>query len=163
MSGRLAALTALLGALVVILSQVVTAYALENELGEVLETVTLLSKHGVITAILGLVAALAVVFAAATGERSATLVIIGMGAAVILVFLLVDVPDIGSTGMFNTETAGNLDATAKAEAGLWLELVGGVILVLGGLALRKLSPDQLRSIGPRIPGRTGGSREETRG
>ena len=82
MTGRLAAITVLLGALIVIISQVVTAYALENELGEVLETVTLLSKHGVVTAILGLVAAIAVVFAVAAGNRSATIVVIGTGVAI---------------------------------------------------------------------------------
>lgn len=161
MTGRLAAVTALLGALIVIISQVTTAYSLENELGEVLDTVTLLSKHGVITAIIGLVAALAVVFAVAAGSRSATIVIIGMGVAVILIFLFVDVPDIGSTGMFNTPTAGNLDATAQAEAGLWLELVGGVILVLAGFALRTLNEEQLRSIGPRIQGGSVGTRKKT--
>lgn len=159
MTGRLAAVTALLGALIVIISQVVTAYSLQNELGEVLDTVTLLSKHGVITAILGLVAALAVVFAVATGNRAGTTVVIGMGAAVILIFLFVDVPDIGSTGMFNTPTAGNLDATAKAEAGLWLELVGGIILILAGLALRTLNEEQLRSIGPRVSGEPAGKEE----
>ncbi len=152
MTGRLAAITALLGAAVVILSQVVAAYSLENELGETLDTVTLLSKHGVITAIIGLVAALAVVFAVAGGNRMATIVVIGMGVAVILIFLLVDVPDIGSTGMFNAPTAGNVDATGKAEAGLWLELVGGVVLILGGLALRTLDEAQLRAIGPRLGG-----------
>jgi hypothetical protein len=160
-TGRLAAVTVLLGALIVIVSQVVTAYSMENELGEVLDTVTLLSKHGVLTAIIGLVSALTVVFAVATGNRSATIVIIGLGVAVILIFLLVDLPDVGDTGMFNTPTAGNLDATGKAAAGLWLELVGGVILVLGGLALRTLNEEQLRSIGPRISGGSRGKEETT--
>ena len=96
----------------------------------------------------------------AAGNRSATIVIIGIGVAVILVFLLVDVPDIGDTGMFNAPTAGNLDATGKAEAGLWLELIGGVILILGGLALRTLNEEQLRSIGPRISGETAESKEK---
>ena len=100
------------------------------------------------------------VFAVATGNRSATIVIIGMGAAVILVFLFVDVPDIGSTGMFNAEIAGNIDATGKAEAGLWLELVGGVVLVLGGLALRSLNEEQLRSIGPQITGDAAAPKKE---
>lgn len=154
MIGRLAAITALIGAAIVIVSQVVAAYSLENEFGEVLDTVTLLSKHGAVTAILGLVAALATVFAVASGNRMATIVIIGMGLAVVLVFLFVDVPDIGSTGMFNTETAGNLDATGKAAPGIWLELVGGVILILGGFALRTLNEEQLRSIGPRVKGET---------
>lgn len=152
MTGRLAAVTALLGALVVILSQVVTAYSLVNEFGEVLDTVTLLSKHGVVTAIVGLLAALATVYAVAAGNRSATIAVIGAGAAVILIFLLVDLPDIGETGMFTTEAIGNVDATGEADAGLWLELLGGVILVLSGLALRTLNETQLRSIGPRIGG-----------
>ncbi|HMT06341.1 MAG: hypothetical protein KDB48_02335 [Solirubrobacterales bacterium] len=160
MNGRLAAITALLGALIVIISQVVTAYSLENELGEVLETVTLLSKHGALTAIIGLASAIALVFAVATGSRSALIVMVGLGVAVIMIFLIVDVPDIGSTGMFNTPTAGNIDATGKAEAGLWLELIGGVIIVLAGLALFSLDPDQLRSIGPQTANDTG--REERR-
>lgn len=150
MNGRLAALTALLGALIVIISQVVTAYSLENEFGEVLDTVNLLEKHGVLTAIIGLAAAVVLASAVATGSRSALIVMIGLGAAVILIFLIVDLPDSGSTGMFNTETAGNLDATAKGEAGLWLELLGGIILILAGLALMTLSQSQLRSIGPPI-------------
>lgn len=154
---RLTAITALLGSLVVILSQVVTAYSLQNELGEVVETVTLLSKHGVITAIFGLVAALAVVFAVATGSRAAAIVVVGMGVAAILVFLFVDLPDVGDTGMFNAPLAGNIDVTGKAAAGLWLELTGGAILVLSGIALATLSESQLREIGP------GGDRGSARG
>lgn len=145
---RLTAITALLGALIVIISQVVTAYSLEDPLGNVIATVDLLEKHGVITALFGLAAALAVVFAVATGSRAAAIVVIGLGAAVILVFLIVDVPDIGNTGLYDTPGAGNLDATGKAAAGLWLELTGGVILVLSGIALSTLNEPQLRAIGP---------------
>jgi len=145
---RLTAITALLGALIVILSQVVTAYSLQNELTETVGTVTLLSKHGVITAIFGLFAALAVIFAVATGNRMAAIFVIGMGVAVILIFLFVDLPDVGDTGMFNTSIAGNVDVTGKASAGLWLELTGGVILVLAGAALAMFNDAQLRAIGP---------------
>ena len=145
---RLTAITALLGALIVIISQVVSAYALEDQLGNVIATVDLLEKHGVITALFGLAAAIAVVFAVATGSRGAAIVVIGLGVAVILVFLIVDVPDIGNTGMYDTPGAGNLDATGKASSGLWLELTGGVILVLSGIALSTLDSIQLRAIGP---------------
>ena len=145
---RLTAITALLGALLVIVSQVVTAYALKDQLGNVIGTVDLLDKHGFITALFGLAAALAVVFAVATGSRRATFLVIALGAAVILVFLLVDVPDIGNTGMYDTPGAGNLDATGEAASGLWLELTGGLILMLAGIALSTLNPDQLRAIGP---------------
>lgn len=145
---RLAAITALLGALIVIISQVVTAYSLEDQLGNVIATVDLIGKHGFITALFGLAAAIAVVFAVATGSRAAALMVIALGAAVILVFLFVDVPDIGNTGLYDTPGAGNLDATGKAAAGLWLELTGGLILVLSGIALRILNQTQLRAIGP---------------
>jgi hypothetical protein len=146
---RLAAITALLGALVVIISQVVTAYVLKDQLGNVITTVDLLDKHGFITALFGLAAALAVVFAVATGSRAATFVVIGLGAAVILIFLIVDVPDIGNTGLYDTPGAGNLDAVGKAGSGIWLELTGGVILMLSGIALSTLSAIQLRAIGPK--------------
>ena len=146
---RLTAVTALLGALIVIVSQVVSAYALEDQLGNVIATVDLLEKHGVVTALFGLAAAIAVVFAVATGSRAAAIVVVGLGVAVILVFLIVDVPDIGNTGMYDTPGAGNLDATGKASSGLWLELTGGLILVLSGIALSTLNSIQLRAIGPK--------------
>lgn len=162
MTGRLAAVTTLLGALIVIISQVVPAYALVNELDEVVETVTLLSKHGVVAAIIGLVAALATVYAVAAGSRSATIVVIGMGVAVVLIFLLVDVPDIGTTGMFDAPSAGNIDVTGESQPGIWLELLGGAVLILGGMALRTLNEQQLRSIGPRITGETPIPEEKSR-
>lgn len=145
---RLTAITALIGALIVIISQLVTAYALEDPFGNVMATVSLLDKHGIVTALFGLAAALALVFAIATGSRAAATVIIGLGAAVVLVFLIVDVPDIGNTGLYNSPGSGNLDATGKAQAGLWLELTGGVILILSGIALSTLNTVQLRAIGP---------------
>ena len=113
------------------------------------QTVDLLGKHGFITALFGLAAAIAIVFAVATGSRAATFVVVGIGAAVILVFLLVDVPDIGNTGLYDTPGAGNLDATGKAASGLWLELTGGVILVLSGIAPSTLNEIQLRAIARR--------------
>lgn len=147
-TARLAAVTVLLGCLVVLLSQVVTGFTLVDETDSVIATVTLFEQHSVATAILGLFAALALVFAVATGSRPAVVAVIGMGVAVLFVFLLIDLPDIGSTGMFNTPGAGNLDATGKASAGLWMEMVGGLVIVLGGLVLFRLDESRLRAIGP---------------
>jgi hypothetical protein len=145
---RLTAITALLGALIVIVSQLVTAYSLENDLNEVVDTVNLIGKHGALTTVFGVIAACAVGLAVASGSRGATIVVIGMGVAVVLVFLLVDLPDVGETGMFNSTIAGNIDVTGKASAGLWLELTGGVILILTGIALALMDESQLREIRP---------------
>ncbi len=157
MNARLTVVTALLGSLIVVLSQFVTAYSLEDQFGIGMDNVTLLEKHGPMTLILGAIAGLAVVFLiiaaanAASDSRPVALttgiVVVGMGLAVILVFLFVDLPDVGDTGLFDAPGKGNLDATGAAAAGLWLELVGGLILLLSGAALATLKPDQLVTIG----------------
>jgi hypothetical protein len=72
-----------------------------------------------------------------------------MGIGVVLVFFFIDLPDVGDTGLFNTPGAGNLDATGKGSAGLWMELIGGIVLILGGAALARLDESQLRAIRPR--------------
>jgi hypothetical protein len=148
-NASLGALTVLLGCLVVLLSQFVTGYTLVDETDSVIGTATLFETHGVATTIFALLAAGALAFAITTGSRPAVIGVIGMGIAVIVVFLAIDLPDVGSTGMFNTPGAGNLDATGKASAGLWMELVGAVVVVLGGIALFRLSEDQLSAINPR--------------
>lgn len=147
---RLTAVTVLLGALIVLLSQMVTGFTLVDETDSVIANVTLFDTHGFIAALFALVAALVLVFAVATGSRAAVAVVIAMGIGTVLVFLLIDLPDVGNTGLFNTPGAGNLDATGKAAAGLWMELVGGLVLILGGTALVRLDESQLRAIGPKL-------------
>jgi hypothetical protein len=149
-NARLTAITVLLGAAVVLLSQVVTGYTLVDETDSVIANVTLFETHGIIAALFALVAALALVFAVATGSRAAVAVVIAMGIGALLVFFFIDLPDVGDKGLFNTPGAGNLDATGKASAGLWMQLVGGLVLILGGAALARLPEDQLRAIGPRL-------------
>jgi len=152
-TARLAAVTVLLGCLIVLLSQVVTGFTVVDETDSVIGTVTLFEQHGIATALVALVAALALVFAVATGSRPAVIVVIGMGITVLLVFLLVDLPDVGSTGMFDTPGAGNLDASGKASAGLWMQMVGGLAIVFGAISLLRLNENQLRAIGPDRPGK----------
>lgn len=147
---RLTAITALLGALIVLLSQMVTGFTLVDETDSVIANVTLFDTHGLIASLFALVAALALVFAVATGSRAAVAVVIAMGIGTLLVFFFVDLPDVGETGLFNTPGAGNLDATGKGSAGLWMELVGGLVLILAGAALSRLGEAELRAIGPRI-------------
>jgi hypothetical protein len=149
-TARLTAITVLLGALIVLLSQLVTGFTLVDETDSVIANVTLFDTHGIIAALFALVATLALVFAVATGSRSAVAVVIAMGIGTVLVFLLIDLPDIGDTGLFNTPGAGNLDATGKGSIGLWMELVGGIVLILGGTALIRLDESQLRAIGPKL-------------
>ena len=143
---RLAAATALLGAIVLILSQLVTAYSLEDPYGLTITNVTLIDKHGVLPLILGVLAIISLAWAVFSGDRTGAILIVIIGLTAIFIFLIVDLPDIGDTGLYNAPAAGNLDATGKASTGLWLELVGGIVLTLAGLALAALNEAQLKSI-----------------
>lgn len=155
-SARLAAATVLLGVLIALLSQFVTGYSLVDETDAVITNVTLFDTHGLVTTLFAVVAALALVFAVATGSRSAAAVVVAMGIGVILVFLAVDLPDVGETGFFIAPGVGNIDATGEGSAGLWMELVGGLAILLGGIALARLDESRLRAIGPAGPAGSAG-------
>lgn len=173
-SARLAAVTVLLGAGVTIASQFVAAYVLEDPFGLAIETVTLFDKHGPFVVLASLVAVGALIWSVLAGSRQALIPVLGMGVAIVLVFLLIDLPDAGETGLFDTPGAGNLDATGVGAAGLWLEMVGGLVVILGSVALMTLDSKTIASIrpgrnrpcrkrrsprvDPRATGRTRGSR-----
>lgn len=142
---RLTIITAFLGALVLLLSQIVFAYSLNDQFGFAITRLSLLSKHGPAVAIMAAVAGLATVYlrivvarnpdATMPAARFAGIVNAGMGFAAMLVFFLIDLPDVGSTGMFDAPRVGNIDTVGVATGGLWMELVGGLILLFTGIAL----------------------------
>jgi len=158
-TARLGAVTVLLGVLIALLSQFVTGYSLVDETDAVITNVTLLDTHGLITTVFAVVAAGALVFAVFAGSRSAVAVVVAMGIGIVLVFLIVDLPDVGETGFFIAPGVGNIDATGQGSAGLWMELVGGLVVLLGAAALARLDGPRLRAIAPSAPAGRGNSRE----
>lgn len=159
-AARLTAVTLVIGVLIVLLSQVVSGFVIEDQFGVPIDTVTLLAKHGPWTIFLALVALVGLVWAVLAVNRSAVALPLAMGVAIILVFLLVDLPDLGNTGLFDAPGAGNLDGTARSDAGLWMELIGGVVILLASIGLTTLDESALGSILPtgRKAGRKGGRR-----
>lgn len=153
-AARLTAATMVIGIVIVVLSQVVSGFVIEDPFGVPIETATLLAKHGPWTIFMALVALAGLSWAVLSGNRAAVALPLVMGIGVILVFLLVDLPDLGSTGLFDAPGAGNLDGTARSDAGLWMELIGGVVIVLASIGLATLDESTLRSILPRGGGRS---------
>jgi hypothetical protein len=147
-AARLTAVTLVIGVVIVLLSQVVSGFVIEDQFGIPIDTATLLAQHGPWTIFLALIALVGLAWALLSGSRSVVVVPLAMGIAVILVFLLVDLPDLGSTGLFDAPGAGNLDATARSDAGLWMELIGGVVILLASIGLMTLDEPTLRSILP---------------
>jgi hypothetical protein len=75
--------------------------------------------------------------AAFGGSRPAALALIAIGAVVLGITLLGDLPASDDTGLIGRDYA---QATASAGAGLWFELIGGILAVVAGL-LRVIQPD----------------------
>ena len=85
---------------------------------------------GVLTFVMGWGAALG-------RSRPAALALIGIGAVVLGIALLADLPASDDTGLIGRDYD---QATASAGIGLWLELIGGVLAVVAGL-IRVIRPE----------------------
>ena len=70
-------------------------------------------------------------------SRPAAVALIAIGVVVIGITLLSDLPASDDTGLIGGDYA---EASASAGAGLWFELIGGVLAVVAGL-LRVIRPD----------------------
>jgi len=70
-------------------------------------------------------------------SRPAAVALIGIGVVVLLITLLRDLPASDETGAIGRDYA---NATASAGAGLWFELIGGVLAAAAG-ALRVVRPE----------------------
>ena len=114
--------------------------------GEPLKTTAAADRHYYALLILAIFAVAATAVAVVAGSRPAAAAVAVAGGISLLIFLLVDLPDV------NVE--GPLDEpyffTSKAEpaSGFWLELVGTLSLALAGGALATLSSEQLRALVP---------------
>lgn len=86
-------------------------------------------EHGYALVLMGIVAVLMAWGAAVGRSRPAALALIVIGAAVVAIALVTDLPDIDKTGVL-----GERFDSAKAEAGpaLWLELAGGALVAVAG-------------------------------
>jgi hypothetical protein len=86
-------------------------------------------EHSYALVLMGVVAALMTYGAAVGRSRPAGLALLAIGAAVVAIALLTDVPDIHKTGVL-----GERFESAKAEAGpgLWMEIAGGALVLAAG-------------------------------
>jgi hypothetical protein len=86
-------------------------------------------EHAYALVLMGIVAVVMAWGAAMGRSRPAGVALIAIGAAVVAIALITDVPDIHKTGVL-----GERFDSAKAEAGpgLWLELAGGALVLAAG-------------------------------
>jgi hypothetical protein len=89
-------------------------------------------------------------------NRIALAALAALGIATLLIALLGDLPDAHSSGLVGSSAAGYVQATSSASAGLYMETLGAVaLLVTGGVGFLLLAPRKppARPVPP--PPRTG--------
>ena len=83
--------------------------------------------------------------AIATGQRIAAFATAGFGVAALILFLVIDLPDVGQLGDIEAPAFGLATAEAVPQAGFWLGAISAVVLGLAGIAFATLSSEQLRA------------------
>lgn len=114
--------------------------------GEPLQTDTASDRHYYALLILAVFAVVALAIAILTGSRPAAAAVAAAGGMSLLIFLLIDLPDVNTEGVL--EDPYFFTSKAEPASGFWLEMVGTVSLALAGGALATLRSDQLRMIVP---------------
>jgi hypothetical protein len=146
-AARLAlAIGALLGALLVIVAQFTGLYHLHSATSSAaIKTVGTGGNHAWAPIPLAL-AAIALAYAVyRTGSRTALVGLVALGVATLLIALIGDLPDAHSSGLVGSSANGYVQATSSPSAGLYMETLGAVILIVaGGVGLLMAAPQMGR-------------------
>jgi uncharacterized MnhB-related membrane protein len=146
---RLLPWACLLAALVLAVSELQTMFELTPAGGEPLAEQSGGDRHGYAILVLAVFAAASTAFAVFAASRPAAIAVAVMGVVALLIFLLLDLPDVGRTGLLEDERRSFVDAEAQPQGGFWLLLIGALGLTLSGVALATLSAEQLAALWPR--------------
>jgi hypothetical protein len=136
------ALGALLGALLVIVAQFTALYQVHSATSSAaIKTVGTGGNHAWAPIPLAL-AAVALAYAVyRTGSRTALAGLVALGVATLLIALVGDLPDAHSSGLVGSSANGYLQATSSPSAGLYMETLGAIILIVaGGIGLLMAAP-----------------------
>ena len=148
---RLLPLAIIGGALLLIGSEFADTFRLEAPGDTTLGLEEAADRHSWAVLVLGLCTLAAVTIAVLSGSKPAATATAVFGVAALLLFLLIDLPDAGKVGTFDSPNNPFVQTKAEPEGGFWLLLVGSLVVTICGIALATLSPDQLRSLRPGGP------------
>jgi hypothetical protein len=134
----------LLGALLLVVAEFTTLYKVNAANTSVpIQTVSTGSHDAYALIPIALVAAALAYGAAVRGSRPALLALGALGIVTLLIALIGDLPDARATGVVGSPTTHFTNASASPSAGLYLETVGAVVLIIAsgcGLLLSRAAP-----------------------
>jgi hypothetical protein len=127
------AVGALLGAMLVLIAQFTALYHVHSATSSAaLKTVGTGGNHAWAPIPLAL-AAVALAYAVYRhGNRAALAGLVALGVATLLIALIGDLPDAHSSGLIGSSAGGYVQATSSPSAGLYMETLGAVVLIVAG-------------------------------
>jgi hypothetical protein len=138
------ALGAVLGALLVIVAQFTALYHLHSATSSAaIKTVGTGGNHAWAPIPLALVALVLAYAVYRTGSRTALAGLVALGVAMLLIALIGDLPDARSSGLVGSSASGYVQANSSPSAGLYMETLGAIILIVaGGIGLLMSTPQR---------------------
>jgi uncharacterized membrane protein len=120
-----------LGALLLVVAEFTTLFTVHVETRSApIKTVATGSHHSYALLLIGVVVAVLAIAVWRDTSRPALLAIGMLGVVALLIALLGDLPDAHASGLAGSSTTHYVDASSTPSAGLYLETLGAVVLVI---------------------------------
>jgi hypothetical protein len=127
------------------ISEFMTTFQFGPPGGDPLREVTAADRHGYAMLLLAVFALAAMIIAVLSGMRMAAWATAGFGVAALILFLVIDLPDVNELGDIEDPNFGLASARADPQPGFWLEAIGAVVLGLASVAFATLNSEQLQA------------------
>lgn len=147
-SQRLIPFICIIAGLLLIGSEFLDTFVIENPEGVAVAAIDAAGRHGFALGLLGAVAIAATLLAVFAGSRPAAIAVVACGLAALLLFAVIDLPDVGAQDLIADPNQDYTEGTAVAENGFWVSIGASVLLVVGGGLLASLSAGQLAALRP---------------
>lgn len=143
-SERLVPLVCLIAGLLLVGSELLDTFVIENPEGDVVEMIGAAGRHSFALGLLGLVAIGATLTAAIAGSRPAAVAVAVCGLAALALILAVDLPDIGTADLVEDPNRDYVRGRVVAADGFWISLGASFLLTVGGALMASIAPSRGR-------------------
>lgn len=145
---RLIPVVCLIAGALLIGSELLDTFVIENPEGDAVATVGAAERHGFAFGLLGLLGILATLLAVFATSRPAAIAVAVCGLAALALFAVIELPDVGTHDLIVDPNQDFIEGRTVASGGFWISISASVLMTVGGVLLASLSPAQLAALRP---------------
>lgn len=137
---RLIPLICIIAGLLLIGSEMLDTFAIENPEGIAIELIGAAGRHSFALGLLGAVAIGATLLASTTSSRPAAIAVAACGLVALALVLAIDLPDIGAADLVADPNRDYVRGRVVPADGFWISIGASLLLVVGGSLLAVTTP-----------------------